>query len=289
VLKLATWNARGLRSREKFLEMVLFFEQEHLDLLGIQETLFTEANDQVRFGLAQKSLIWHNGSRGISSFQEKARTDIECLQGFSVNEDSAQILVFRVLSIDTVIVYAYLPQGSSSEGIETLWNLLGLLQQLYFNIVVMGDLNTRMNICNDGYNTAGRFLETALKNSLFYERLPLQEPTFKNQSSLDHVLVSKNLCDAAQATVASSSSVTGGSDHSAILVQLEMPEVKQFDQGRIIMNKEKAAACIERSLAVQYDFSSQDFFKSVEKFSGITTTCIHKCSKKITPRHFASK
>jgi len=122
------------------------------------------SNDQVRFGLAQKSLIWHNGSRGLSSFQEKSRTDIECLQGFSVNENAAQILVFRVSSIDILIVYAYLPQGSSSEGIETLWNLLGLLQQLYFNIVVMGDLNTRMNICNDGYNTAGRFLETALKN-----------------------------------------------------------------------------------------------------------------------------
>ena len=80
---------------------------------------------------------------------------MECLQGFSVNDDSAQILVIRLLSVDTLIVYAYLPQGSSSEGIETLWNLLGLLKQLYLNSVVMGDLNTRMNSCNDGYNTAG--------------------------------------------------------------------------------------------------------------------------------------
>ena len=55
--------------------------------------------------------------------------------------------------------------------------------------------------------------------------------------------------------------MTGASDHSPILVQLEMPEVKQFDQGRIIMNKEKAAAYIESSLAVQYDFSAKTSLK----------------------------
>ena len=84
--------------------MVLFFQQEQLDLLGIQETLFTEAADQIRFGLAQKNLTWHNGSRGLSTFQEKLRTDMECLQGFSVNDDTTQILVLRLLSIDTLIV-----------------------------------------------------------------------------------------------------------------------------------------------------------------------------------------
>lgn len=214
---------------------------------------------------------------------------MECLQGFSVNDDTAQILVLRLLSIDTLIVYAYLPQGSTSEGIETLWNLLGLLKQLYMNIIVMGDINTRMNICNDGYNTAGRFLEKALQSSQFFARLPLSEPTYRQQSSLDHVIFSKNLLGAVQANVSSWSPVTGASDHVPILVQLEMPEIQHFDCSRAIMNKEKAAAYIESSLEDKYDFSSEDFSRSIEQFSGITMACISKCSKKKSQNRFASK
>ena len=74
----------------------------------------------------------------------------------------------------------------------------GSLHQLYNNVVVMGDLNSRMNLCGDGYNPAGRFLEKALMNSNYYERLALDEPTFRNQSVLDHAIASKSLIGSVQ-------------------------------------------------------------------------------------------
>ena len=98
-----------------------------------------------------------------------------------------------------------------------------------------------------------------MENSQFFDRLPLSEPTYRQQSSLDHVLVSKNLAGAVHANVSSWFPLSGASDHVPILVQLEMPEIQHFDCSRAIMNKEKAAAYIELSLEDKYDFSSEDF------------------------------
>ena len=73
--------------------MVLFFADENLDLLGVEETFFNQEIHEVQCGLCQKNLIWRTGSRGLSGFHDKSRVDIEILQGFTVNEDNAQMLV----------------------------------------------------------------------------------------------------------------------------------------------------------------------------------------------------
>jgi hypothetical protein len=86
---------------------------------------------------------------------------------------------------------------------------MGLLHRLHTNIVVMGDLNTRMNLCGDGYNPAGRFLENALKNSSYFERLSANEPTYRNQSVLDHTIISKNLNGIVQQHRSAVSSLAG--------------------------------------------------------------------------------
>ena len=150
------------------------------------------------------------------------------MQGFSINDECAQVLVYRIISVDLVIGFAYLPKGSCPEGVETLWNLMGLLHRLYTNIIVMGDLNTRMNLCGDGYNPAGRFLEDALKNSSYFERLSANEPTYRNQSVLDHTIISKNLSGIVQQHRSVASSLAGLSDHVPTIIQLEMPEVQEL-------------------------------------------------------------
>ena len=91
-------------------------------MMGIQETFLTEDTHEVRYGLCQKNLTWHTGSRGISGFHEKSRADIECLQGFSVNDECTQILVYRLISVDLVVVFAYLPQDQAPTG----WKLCGI-------------------------------------------------------------------------------------------------------------------------------------------------------------------
>src|SRR5579862_8606013 len=141
-------------------------------------------------------------------------------------------------------------------------DLMGLLHRLYANVVIMGDLNTRMNLCDDGYNSAGRFLENALKNSKLFARIASNEPTYRNQSVLDHAIVSKNLAGIVQQRRATASSLAGVSDHVPIIIQLEMPEVKPLSNPRLIINKEKAARIIEQRIDQNFDFSCQDFSKS---------------------------
>ena len=143
---------------------------------------------------------------------------------------------------------------------------MGLLHQLYSNIVVMGDLNTRMNLCKEGHNAAGEFLEDALKNSKYFERVVFNEPTFRNKSVLDHAIISKNLSGTARLRSAAGSTLVGSSDHVPIIFHLEMPEAQAFNSSSIVINKEKAARLIEQRIAERFNFQSQDFSESVETF-----------------------
>ena len=191
MIRIVSWNAHSLDElkREQLFQLMAASNVQVCGILeswkfGNGKTYDETMGDMRLFGLNHP-----NGRRGVCVITRRD-FKIEYLPDYCLELQDCEMIAGLIG--DIVFVFAYLPVGSSTVGINNLLGKIELLEDVYENVIVMGDFNTRLGILeSDGWNEAGIRLYEFL-NSGDYRRVPINGKTFLPSSRcLDHVVTTK--------------------------------------------------------------------------------------------------
>ena len=281
--RILCWNAHSLDGF-KSLTITQMLKEKSIDFAGISETwkhFRGDVYDGVRcYGLdpvqRRRGLAWLGRPQFERNAFNKAHTEI--LEQHTMQTASMCAITWRLG--DVVIILAYLPNGSSRQGIDELMYLYENVSEVHARVVIMGDLNTRMNIMNEGWNAAGKALRQHLQESRL-KRLGINNVTYpEGQSCLDHVLTD---CEE-RITNWGVFSDTITSDHHPIWIDLAHSSADDSTSTKRTkkVNWEKVSQYMEQRLA---PFDEEETFEDeLDKFTQCMKAGISKHSHTLKKR-----
>ena len=287
-LRLCCWNAHSLDlSKEACL--FNFSEREKIDFIGVSETW--RNYDMTKYaGYHAKCLPAVRDRRGIAVFTKQVSR--------RVDRYTAQTEEFACLSVilnGVLIMMVYIPNGNVGGGMSGVLELFELAKIEYSRIIIVGDLNCRMNIIDgEGNNHCGRLLLNRLREGDMC-RVPIDEVTFpRNQSCLDHVLTYGNFQVKWTEVIQDSWS----SDHRAVCAELEFEltdnsvTLNHDPRTKSTTNWERVAVDLDR--LVEPFEEKLVFEEQVNTFIELHKRCVKRRSRplkqrSVAPIHFDSE
>ena len=166
--KIISWNAHSLDIYKRE-ELFHYMEQSGFAIAGISETWKIPSLDPIYdsqlSGMTARGFQHHSGRRGLGCFSIP-QVPIRQLKEFSLQTEAFTMLTFKLNQV--VIVFVYMPNGSVADAAHQVCDKLQLLELIYSKVIVLGDLNARMNVIqNEGFNSVGRVISTFLQHSNF--------------------------------------------------------------------------------------------------------------------------
>ena len=182
-IRVITWNAHSLDlAKEAYL--FNYMKKERIDFAGVSETWRTY-NGRKYAGMNVFSLPTIRNRRGVSIFCNVTAALVERYT-FQTEDFSCLSILFNGI----LIMYVYIPNGGSANGIKEFLKLFELAKLEFEQLIFLGDLNARLGVVQDeGVNACGRILLKRLKFGDLRTKT-VSEPTFPSaQSCLDHVFI----------------------------------------------------------------------------------------------------
>jgi hypothetical protein len=269
VLSIVSYNAHSLCESE------LLYLSSMFDIIGV-----TEAWDVFEDHLQEEKLqqVRKQGIKGMGFAHSTKRRGVVLFFGSHVNiRFSAELscqendLIMVVAFVASVVVcLVYLPDGSTRGPIDKLCDRLSLICSLHRDVVVIGDLNARWEFPHRlGNCSAKNAAGIALMDWLVHQpmqRIPINVPTFKDVSTLDHCLTTMKVEDFG--TVEDLIS-----DHKAIYVSILVEHLnKDIFKRRKKVCIQKAVAVIEQMVAQFEEYGDID--AQVNSFTKIVNDAV---------------
>lgn len=248
VLKLCTWNVRGLNTPGKL--QALEHTLERIAITGVAETHWrTTGHFQTSCGnMVISSSNQHESRNGVAMIINKSLKD--CILGYQTVNDRIMMVRLQAKPVNLNIIQVYAPTSSSSpEDAETFYNLLSsTIQQVPRRemLLVMGDFNAKIgSTYNDDHlrTVVGNFgtgernergemlLDFCTENELFVANSNFQHhvrrlytwqsPNGHTRNQIDYVLVQQRW----KSSVRDAKTYPGldcGSDHNALVAEVSL-------------------------------------------------------------------
>jgi exonuclease III len=246
MLKIMTFNAKGLKGPEKRNRVFQWLNNKDMDIIMIQESHFEEV-DRLKWKESWKgeiySSIGRGNSRGVSTLiSEKANYKV--LKEHGDREGRWLILLVEINKCVYCVINYY---GPNRDDITHLKNMLKKTEQLkYDHLILSGDLNFVFNIKLDKQGGTNKTNEKCRNTMMTWQKRHNIEDIWRTlhpnkkqytwtsnskpriQCRLDHILISEQLV-----RLTKNSTIIPGynSDHNAVTLELEIKNIQQRGRG----------------------------------------------------------